>query len=351
MLRMYKATAEQLLAVVVYLNDQVGVTPDQIFERTRHVQMGDPYQQNILNNARKTLRGGLTEAQMRAFPYHLITLLTKGLMEEDKPHGDKELLDTLVRVLQQPYTRNILSGGALAKLRDNLLLPSEVGGLTHRLNAKEMACGSCGMPFHDHESVTYVRDAAGGGQFLACHRCTVPQVVPCATCESTAALSTKAQSAMSRMQCPECSAKKAVIAPKGAKMASSDAFHPLTTTSPRGDRSTPFDLSTVEDTGGNPTPAAETAGAPNLAAAFADQHFLVGSPTAWPASISLDNRRSMALDSLRTRISRNEWPAHAEHHLGSGIVVNADGILRSLSLLEVALFPPAAPTRTPPRRI
>lgn len=207
MLRLYRSTAEQLLLLAVYTKREVGSNLAQMAERLRSVTMNDYTQQQVLKQARNT------RIPDKALD-DLIQTLVKGLIVDSQGGGETDLIDRMVSALQTPFTRNVLSGETLSRLRAAILLPSEAGGLTARLSTKEMSCGGCGKPLHDLESVTMSRDARQG-QTVLCHRCVAPHTVPCITCEGTAALSTKAMNAMSRMQCPTCLEAKVVVPKKG----------------------------------------------------------------------------------------------------------------------------------------
>lgn len=209
MLRLYRQTAEQLLLLTLYNKKEIGISLAQMGERLRQANLNDYTENQILKQARSTR---IPDKALE----DLFQTLMKGLINDTQGGGETDLIDRIVTALQTPFTRNVLSGESLSRLRNALLLPSEAGGLIARLTSKEMSCGSCGKPLHDGESVTLSRDARHG-QVILCHRCVAPQSVPCATCEGTASLSTKAMNAMSRMQCPTCLDAKVTVPKKGEK--------------------------------------------------------------------------------------------------------------------------------------
>lgn len=206
MIKMYKGTAEQLLLLSLYHREYTGHSAEQVVDRLRNFAL--PGAEGVVFSAAKKTLKLLPPDSRGAWPTSVIDTLTKGLIEDDSARGDVDLIDQMVRAMQLPHGRNILSGESMRRLKSAILLPSELAGLSARLATREMSCSQCGFPFHDRESVTVMR-LGDGTQTLTCHRCHPPQVVPCASCEETAALSSKAQNAMSRMQCPSCSEKKA----------------------------------------------------------------------------------------------------------------------------------------------
>lgn len=200
MIRMYRQTAEQMLLLLIYEMEFNGASFLDIATRLRNYQTGEVNSQVVVNTAKK----GITGANMKESK----ELLIKQLTEDYSVRGEKDLIDQIVQTLQLPYGRNALSGETMRRLRQALLLPSEMGGLLHRLRAREMSCGQCGNPLHDRESVTYVR--TGEGEFVfTCHRCAPPLTVSCAACDGTSPLSQKATTAMSKMLCPICQSKRA----------------------------------------------------------------------------------------------------------------------------------------------
>lgn len=208
MLKMYRPTAEQLLLLAIYHQEHTGYGLEQVSERIRHKTFKTAPEMQAFNLARKSAKLVGTTKEVENWPQNLIDSLLKGLVDDDSKRADVDLIDQMVRALQLPHCRNVLSGESMRRLRSAILLPSEMAGLNGRLAAREMSCSQCSLPLHDRESVTILRTGEGT-QTLVCHRCVAPSQVPCASCEETAALSSKAMNAMSRMQCPACSAKKA----------------------------------------------------------------------------------------------------------------------------------------------
>lgn len=314
MLKMYRPTAEQLLLLALYHQHYAETSPESMLERLRHHSGVGPSDQMVISAAKKTVKMLPGHTTMR-WPHTVSETLLKGLAEEDKPRGDADLIDQMVRAIQLPHARNVLSGESMRRLRNAVLLPSELGGLSARLTAREMSCAQCGFPLHDRESVTMMR-TGDGAQTIVCHRCAPPQVVPCASCEETASLSSKAMSAMSRMQCPVCSAKKAPAvkspAPEEVELPSPSPFRGLSrgavavgappTTRPN------FDTVTFTDNGIN----------------RAGQRIMTVEGI--NPNLGITDRVRLALHALRPAVDNGNVHPDTLINLGDGVLVNVEGI-------------------------
>ncbi len=312
MLKLYKGTAEQLLLLALYHQDQIGHTLPTVVDRTRNAAGRNPGAQQVINMARKSAQL-VPSSKTEHWPSDLIEGLIRGIQDDDSPRGDKNLLDQIVLCLQMPYSRNVLSGDALRRLRQALLLPSEQAGLNARLTAREMSCSQCGIPLHDRESVTIMR-TGDNAQTLVCHRCSSPHHVPCASCENVANLSSKAMAAMSRMQCESCNAKKATALKSPPPLEEVEAPHPVFR-SGRGAAG-----AVTRAGGGVPTPRG---GQPRVAPG--------GPNPIWrPDGINLNapiaDRATFALGALRQAISNNDVPANTLADIGEHVLVNSEGI-------------------------
>ena len=173
MLRFYKEFMEECLMVLLYLKHRDGVSMDDI---TRWV-------------ARASWPDEL-KAIVRASPYtsytppdsidDMITTIKDQLkvINEERGSGeDGNLINAIIRILQLPFARNAINGEQLKALRTALLLPEELGGLTTRLEARELTCGQCSRPLRNEEMVTISRDRQG--VVLLCHACQRPTVMAC----------------------------------------------------------------------------------------------------------------------------------------------------------------------------
>ena len=173
MLRFYKEFMEECLMVLLYIKYRNDVSMDNI---TRWV-------------ARASWPDEL-KAIVRASPYTSYTPpdsiddmigtikdQLKAINEERGSGEDGNLINAIIRILQLPFARNAINGEQLKALRTALLLPEELGGLTARLEARELTCGQCSRPLRNEEMVTISRDRQG--VVLLCHACMRPSVMAC----------------------------------------------------------------------------------------------------------------------------------------------------------------------------
>lgn len=205
MLKLYRPHAELLLLLAAYTRARGSLSLSDVINVAGNIHHSNAAHGAVLVNAR---RGAKNPPSGEHWLDQALTTLYDGLALEQNGRGDADLIDQIVRALQLPYARNILSGESMRRLRTAILLPSEQAGLLNRLRQREMSCAHCGIALHDHESVTVIADPSSNGQTLLCHRCAAPTSVPCASCEQVALLSSKAMHAMSRMQCPTCQEAK-----------------------------------------------------------------------------------------------------------------------------------------------
>lgn len=96
------------------------------------------------------------------------------LLVSTREGDDRDLIDTIVRLLGLPYSRNTLAGSTLQHLRQALLLPEELADLKRKLEV-ERFCASCGHKFVSAEMTTYI--ASGDARCFYCTRCHRPTSV------------------------------------------------------------------------------------------------------------------------------------------------------------------------------
>lgn len=119
----------------------------------------------------------------------------------DSGYGD--LIDEVANILQSAYARNYMTTGVLQKLRQAVLIPSEIGALKSMLKKKEMGCSSCGKEFQDGEMTTLMH--SDDGATVICSRCVHPQSVRCSeiTCNNVVYIDKKSKVLGSKW-CDKC---------------------------------------------------------------------------------------------------------------------------------------------------
>lgn len=200
MIRLYRAMVEQLLMAVMYLQDRGVKADDATAVILKHFKTrGD------MNVVRTTYNNGVS--------FHDWTAIIEQLRDvlggpSDQHTDDSRLVDTIVRILQLPHARNILSGKTYNALKKALLMPDELGKL---LDAKrlEAGCVECGHTFEEGEVATVHFD---GDYVFKCVLCYIPTLTRCSVCgEGNAPLSDKVRQLLGRTNCG-CNKKKGIEA-------------------------------------------------------------------------------------------------------------------------------------------
>ena len=115
-------------------------------------------------------------------PMNVATDLARTLISDQKSGSqDVEIISKLVKALQLPYPRNVLSGETIKSIQKALLLPEEMVGLSARLDKQELSCASCGHTFLHGEMTSIVVDA-NGRNILQCTTCFIPEQIACRSC-------------------------------------------------------------------------------------------------------------------------------------------------------------------------
>jgi hypothetical protein len=108
------------------------------------------------------------------FP-EIIADLTK-ILGSKEPYNDRDLIDTMVRILQLPYSRNIFGYGTIQRLREALLVQEELTAWKNTAS-KEWICSSCGHKLKNGEMCTLISNGGGNGATMVCTRCARPVCV------------------------------------------------------------------------------------------------------------------------------------------------------------------------------
>lgn len=182
MFRIYKDLFRRLFVVTLYLRE-LGYTYTQANEYVKQ----SIYKDDTWNGGRpkdaEALRAALKSFLSSGDFYHggttldeMATTMAKQLSSTDSVN-DRDLIDTIVRVIGLPHARNILAGGSLNRLREAILLPEELIDLKAQL-AQEAFCYGCGHQFLAGEMSTFVSNGGvkSGGEW-ACTRCHKPSYV------------------------------------------------------------------------------------------------------------------------------------------------------------------------------
>ena len=219
MLRIYKKTAEDLIVILLYLREEGFLSDNEgenIFVRIRQYpkywtdRPNNPIANVFYNLRRKRERHGFV---------HPPTTILNDLVEscnQDSNKGeiDGNLIDSIIRAVSLPFTRNHAGFGSrdIDRLRKALLLPNEAAALTARLKQKETFCAGCNRQLTNGEIVTFCEEPLTQIRMLYCHRCKRPSLVACDLCDSPADLNKRL--AMAHKQPVDCGQHATTTAPQ-----------------------------------------------------------------------------------------------------------------------------------------
>lgn len=194
MIRLYRDFMEVVLMGLIYMRDSIGdntgAALNHTYQRYRGQGVG-----NTTPELTAVIRSAYDRNQCELTWTEIINEIAAQIHQrmglQLKPGtGDKDLIDTIVRTIQLPHCRSMLSGEALNNLRRALLLPDELAGLNERLKAEELSCCGCGKRLATREMVTIVNDGGDRNNravSLLCAGCYLPEYIACANGKHTIA--------------------------------------------------------------------------------------------------------------------------------------------------------------------
>ena len=149
--------------------------------------LGSPLNDEEVSEAIRTALDDLALHGYEEYNKSVVGLIRtlSGILRSKKAVGEKDLLDAIVEVLNLPYGRNALSGGAYDRLVDALLIPSETAGLVRKLRAREISCCGCGHQFAVGEIGTIIPAERREGVVIHCVTCSSPDTIRCKKCEGS----------------------------------------------------------------------------------------------------------------------------------------------------------------------
>lgn len=89
----------------------------------------------------------------------------------------KDLIDTIVQILQLPYADARFTPKVITALRKAVLLPEEILNFNSEIQKQELCCYKCNKPFTAFESATAVK--VGTSMAFGCNACTPPATIRC----------------------------------------------------------------------------------------------------------------------------------------------------------------------------
>lgn len=206
MFKVYKQLLEEFYVLLAYMKTQgLSIKGARASLSARYTNLPGKHQ----NMAYTILRSPQLDEYRD--PDHIFEELHDILASPSRSQ-DGDLIDLMVKILQLPHVRNIISGDTLAALRRGLLLPNEMGGLIERLRKRSMSCMNCAHEFGHYEALVMLPAIEGRNESaLYCLACYKPALVMCKSCGKGAVLSEKVRNSLYSFNCVECDAKEGKV--------------------------------------------------------------------------------------------------------------------------------------------
>jgi hypothetical protein len=179
MLRFYRTWAERLLIAMIYLQkreDTAMGDKTDIIATVKGFRTDNPAHADVVYRALDSY----IHPQSGDDPTNAEVI--EGTLGQfgKKKSDDLDLIDTIVRTLQLPYSANHFSGSYVKMLRDAILRPEEL--MKWRKNNTVTLKCECGREFNSGEMVTAHNAGDGTIKFL-CHQCAKPVYTACRHCD------------------------------------------------------------------------------------------------------------------------------------------------------------------------
>lgn len=215
MIRFYRDFVAQLILLTAYLKFIAG-NPSM---ETMKEALGRVDVESIDPDLRDPLAASqnyLDQVEALRIGYHpeepaptLDTAFRHLVEHQDAKPDDLSLIDTLVDILQMPFSGNFLNLKVVKAIRKAILTSSELESLKAMSEKRELSCKDCGHRFVNGEAVTLSRTGHGDVQ-LFCVKCVTPLYLPCSSCEGgICGINSGMRSHFVKLNtCSECKVKK-----------------------------------------------------------------------------------------------------------------------------------------------
>ena len=138
-----------------------------------------PLQDWIINQHNE---GGLNPVDLENLCQETVALALQ--KEGDNASVRGALIDSILEILQRPYSRNSFNSAHLDLLKRAILFPQESKEIAQKVLEVERVCCQCFTPLSNEELVTFRFATDGMGNpsaMIYCYRCRKPTVIACET--------------------------------------------------------------------------------------------------------------------------------------------------------------------------
>lgn len=179
MFRVYKDFLRQMLAILVYYREAgYGSQSAYDYAYSNVYRKGNGHSWESpeeLNAVMKAFSFFSDNSLPKTTVGELMRQIADQLNSGEGKNVDRDLIDTVVRILGLPYTRNVVSASTIQALQRAILLPEELSDLKQKA-AKERYCFACGHLFANGEMATVIHSGDNKIDFC-CTRCQRPSYI------------------------------------------------------------------------------------------------------------------------------------------------------------------------------
>lgn len=185
MIRVYRNFADAVLVALLYARDQLGDHLGNALNYAEAVWTTDQGQLYMDDKVVVAVKDSINQRRFGGTMDNpqtlteLISVLSQQITSDKiGTTYDKDLIDTVVRIVQLTYLKNrMVSSDTIKQLRAAILLPSELIGLREKLKQAELSCTNCKRELVSGEMVSFHKD--GSNAIVLCINCYTPEWIPC----------------------------------------------------------------------------------------------------------------------------------------------------------------------------
>lgn len=203
MARFYREFVERIIVALILLTSVEKESPKTtILQHLQKFKSGNPNDDDIVYRAISRW-ADFRQGDEDYIANEEVLAGALGQMRKTKQQ-DTDLIETIVKTLQLPFSAHYFYPAHLKALREAILRPDELMSWKKSITENNLKC-KCGHAFESHEAVI-TRSVGDGTYEILCHKCARPQRVACDRCGEAFMLSEKINY-MGKVECG-CHKKK-----------------------------------------------------------------------------------------------------------------------------------------------
>lgn len=205
MIRLYRKMAQDAFQVLVWAKDHGYRLKKMRDDNIANWYHRGPQDSNSEENIRVAMKAAVENCSSGDTTDDIIKELSKSLnTDSQRWKTDSDLIESIARTLQLPFSRNVLSAKVLDALTQAVLIPEEIGRLQALLKDREMVCAECRVKLESGESLTLHADK--NGRILYCAKCYPIGAIRCGCGKHLAQVPDKISRALKKgvAKCDSC---------------------------------------------------------------------------------------------------------------------------------------------------